>query len=93
MLAAGPAARAETPFQLGGRDDQVTAADPKAVCRDRQPCSGSGRGQRSHERNPTVNGCFAETTPQLGAHNPSDYGAQDRPDERYRHHGSKETSS
>ena len=33
MLPARTAAGAETPFQLGGWDDQVTAADPKAVCR------------------------------------------------------------
>jgi hypothetical protein len=92
VLPARPTARAKTPLQLACRDDQVTAADPKAVCRERQPRSGSGRGQRSHERKATVDGCLAETTPYLGADNPSNYGAHNRPNEGDRHHGTKKTS-
>jgi hypothetical protein len=63
VLPARPTARAKTPLQLSWRDDQVTAADPQAVCRERQPRSGSGSGQCSHERKTTVNGGLAETTP------------------------------
>jgi hypothetical protein len=63
MLPTRPTARAETPLQLGWRDDQVTAADPQAVCRGRQPRSGRGRGQRSYERKTTVNCGLAQTTP------------------------------
>ena len=37
VLPTRPTARAETPLQLGGRDYQVTAADPEAVWRERQP--------------------------------------------------------
>jgi hypothetical protein len=93
VLPARAPARAETPLQLSGRDDQVTAADPEAVCRERQPRSGSWRGQRSHERKASVNGRPTETTPELSSDNPSDYSAYDRPDEGDRDYGAKETSS
>jgi hypothetical protein len=100
VLPAWPTARAETPFQLSGWDDEMAAPNPQAascgaqaVCPERQPLSGSGRGQRSHERKTTVNGCLAETTPQLGADNPSNYGAHNRPDEGDWHHSTKQTSS
>jgi hypothetical protein len=55
--------------------------------------SGSGRGQRPDERETPVNGCLAETTPKFGAYNPSDYGADDRPDEGDGHYGPKDPSS
>jgi hypothetical protein len=100
VLPARPTARAKTPLQLACRDNQVTASNPQAacrgpqaVCRERQPRSGSGRGQRSYERKATVDGCLTETTPYLGADNPSNYGAHNRPNEGDRHHGAKKTSS
>jgi len=93
VLTARPTARAKTPLQLGYRDDQMTVADPQAACRERQPWSGSGRGQRSHERKATFDSGLAQTAPYLGAYDPSNDGAHNWADEGDRHHGAKKTSA